>query len=179
MSVKTTVIEKKYKDKATGEWKSTSFNYAKVADRIKEFREECPNGIIETVPNFKDDGVVYFSCRILKDKANTNSGEATGNSFGKVDNDKVFEKLETIAVGRALAMLGYMSSGEVASSEEMEEFNAYRDSKIEDAIFEMGTIETLEELKKYYMSLGNFISDSRIIEAKDKRKAEIAAKESK
>lgn len=151
--------------------------YAQVAERIKAFREENPNGIIETVPNFKEDGQVQFSCRIMKDKANSNSGEATGNSFGKVTGDKSFEKLETIAVGRALAMLGYMASGEIASSDEMEEFMTYREEQLQRAIEGMQQIDSLAELRTYFISLGSFISDSRVIEAKDKRKAEITSKE--
>ena len=105
--------------------------YAKVAERVKQFREDCPNGLIETKPEIREDGQIMFSVRILKDKSDTNSAEGTGHSLGKAVGDKAFEKLETIAVGRALAMLGYMSSGEIASSEEMEEFNAYKNEKIE------------------------------------------------
>ena len=33
-TVKTTAIEKKYKDKKTGEWKSLIINHAKVNDRL-------------------------------------------------------------------------------------------------------------------------------------------------
>jgi len=36
--------------------------------------------------------------------------------------NKDFEKQETIAVGRALAFAGFLSDGEVASYEEMEDF---------------------------------------------------------
>ena len=46
--VKTTTIEKKYKDKKTGEYKSLKIEHAKVKDRLKAFWEENPNGKIET-----------------------------------------------------------------------------------------------------------------------------------
>ena len=75
----------------------------------------------------------------IKDKSNEASAEATGHAFVKVTEktiEKQFEKLETIAVGRALALLGYSADGEIASSEEMEEFLADKESKRQDAIDE-------------------------------------------
>lgn len=144
--------------------------YAQVSERIKQFREDCPNGLIGTKPEIQPDGQIIFSARILKDKSDPNSAEGTGHSLGNAKMDKAFEKLETIAVGRALAMLGYMASGEIASSEEMELFNEYKNEKIEEAIGTMNQAETLEELKTIFMSLGSLMADSRIIEAKDKKK---------
>jgi len=150
-------------------------DYAKVAERVKQFREDCPNGLIDTKPTINPDGSIIFGVRILKDKADTNSGEGTGHSLGKAAGDKDFEKLETIAVGRALAMLGYMASGEIASSEEMEEFEAYKNGKIDEAIGEMIQAETLDKLKTIFTSLGSLMSNSRIIAAKDRRKGELNA----
>jgi hypothetical protein len=100
--------------------------YATVPARIKEFREICPNGDIKTEPVMQNDGSVMFTAYILKDKSDTNSASATGHSIGKLTGDKAFEKLETIAIGRALAILGFMASGDIASSEEMEEFQKHK-----------------------------------------------------
>lgn len=150
--------------------------YAKVVERLKQFREDCPNGLIETKPEFQPDGQILFSARILKDKSDKNSAEGTGHALGNAKGDKAFEKLETIAVGRALAMLGYMASGEIASSEEMEEFNKYKEEKIDEAIGRMKQAETLEELKTIFMSLGSLMANSKIIEAKDARKEELNEK---
>ena len=83
--------------------------YATVPTRIKEFRQDCPNGLIETKPVIEN-GQVLFTARILKDKSNPNSGEAIGHAIGKITADKAFEKIETISIGRALAILGYMAS---------------------------------------------------------------------
>lgn len=81
--------------------------YAQVKDRLKEFRTDCPNGLVETTPTITDTHII-FKARILKDKSDPASAEATGHSMGEVKGDKgkVFEKQETIAVGRALALLG-------------------------------------------------------------------------
>ncbi len=76
--------------------------YAQVADRIKEFRQDCPNGLID--PTYKlEDGQIVFSTRIMKDKAKPESAEATGHAMGKTEGAKACENLETISVGRALA----------------------------------------------------------------------------
>lgn len=173
--VKTTRIEKKYKDKKTGEQKSITIDYAKVVDRINEFREVNPRGLIETTPKMSD-GMVFFKARILKDKSNDNSAEATGHAVAKNDgSEKLFEKLETLAVGRALAMLGYAAGGEVASNEEMEDFYTYRDEKIQDAIDMLNAAKSISELRELFVSLGNLVAEKKIIEAKDKKKAELNA----
>lgn len=139
-------------------------NYAQVKDRIKEFRTDCPNGLIETTPTVSDTQII-FKARILKDKSNPASAEATGHSMGEIGAkdkkgnsiEKIFEKQESIAVGRALALLGYASDGEIASSEEMEEFFEYQEERKAEAIMEVteqiGNCQSLEELKTLWASL--------------------------
>ena len=129
--------------------------YAQVKDRIKEFRTDCPNGLIETTPTITDTQVI-FKARIIKDKSNPASAEATGHSMTDVKGDKAkaFEKQETIAVGRALALLGYASDGEIASSEEMEEFLSQKEllhqEKMEELREQIEAIETVNGLKEFY-----------------------------
>lgn len=151
--------------------------YAKVAERLKAFREACPNGLIETTPNILDDGQIMFSARVLKDKANPQSGEATGHALGKNTGAKAFEKLETIAVGRALALLGYLASGEIASGEEMEEFLAHKEEQHQNAVLlakeQLEEAKTLDELKEVFVSLGTLIGDPEVVAVKDRRKAEL------
>lgn len=148
-------------------------DYAYVADRLKQFREDCPNGLIETTPTLTDNNQIIFSARVLKDKNKPESGEATGHAFNKMGDPKVFEKTETQALGRALALLGYLASGEIASAEEMEDFFAYQQLKIDEAVTSLNDSGTLEELKTTFMSLGSLMAESAVIEAKDKRKAEL------
>lgn len=154
-------------------------DYAQVSERIKQFREECPRGLIETTPVTQEDGNILFKARILKDKKDPNSAEGVGHALGIKKGEKEFEKLETIAVGRALAMLGYMASGEVASSEEMDEFNAYKDQKVEETIGHIKNLDDVESLKHYFLSLGAMMSDERVIKAKDERKAELTKGDAK
>lgn len=147
--------------------------YATVPTRVKEFRQECPNGLIETTPTVQADGQVLFTARILKDKSNPSSGESTGHAIGKLTGDKAFEKLETISVGRALALLGYMASGEIASSEEMEKFYVYRAEKKEEAMATMKAVKSLDELKKVYLNLGSLMGDAEILALKDELKTNL------
>lgn len=131
--------------------------YAQVKDRLQQFRQECPHGLIETAPTIQPDGSLLFKARILKDKGDAASPEATRHAFGKATGEKAFEKLETIAVGRALALLGYAADGEIASSEEMEEFLAHK-SDVENRLLATMTkrlegAKNHEELKTVWASV--------------------------
>lgn len=177
MKTKTTRIEKKYKDKKTGEYKTLTIDYAKVVDRLNEFRSANPRGLIETHPEVIGDRI-FFKARVLKDKADTSSAEATGHAVAKDDgSEKIFEKLETLAVGRALAILGYSAGGEIASAEEMEEFESYKKNKlIEEKLLATEKLEackTLDELKKVFTSLGPIMAEPDIIKLKDSLKEKL------
>jgi len=137
-------------------------DYATVPERLRLFREDCPYGLIVTTPTITDK-TVLFRVRVLKDKSNEHSAEATGHAFGEMKDDKAFEKLETVALGRALANLGYLASGEIASAEEMEEFY---NSRTEKAMRIISSINTLEELKAYYFDNKGKGFDSMITERK-------------
>lgn len=159
---------------------NTGVDYAKVPDRLKQFREENPRASIETKPTFNEDGSVFFSAKIVSDKTDAGSPEATGTAFyNKAELNKVksFEKLETISVGRALALLGYLNNGEVATTEEMDEFNTYKEQKLETAreeiIVQINDCKDLEELKKLFFSLDTMMSDEKIVTAKDIKKLEL------
>lgn len=91
--------------------------YAPVAERVKAFHEDHKDGQIQTENQFNE-GYCIFKATVSFDSRTFN-----GHAFGKVGTEKAFEKLETVAVGRALAMAGYLSGGEIASYDEIEEFN--------------------------------------------------------
>jgi len=116
--------------------------YATVPQRLKAFREANPRASITTKPEFMADGTIVFSATIIQDKGSATSAEATGHSYGKNAEVKAFEKLETVATGRALALLGYLNNGQIATTEEMEEFETYQMDRIIEAI---GVAEKREE----------------------------------
>lgn len=130
--------------------------YSQVKDRLIEFRSANPRASIETKPEIID-GQILFKARIVKDKADECSADATGHAMGKMTGEKAFEKLETIAVGRALALLGYASNGEIASSEEIEEFEEWQKEKAEEREEEwkekINNVSNLVELQKVWSSM--------------------------
>ena len=144
--------------------------YAQVKDRLAQFRADAPNGSIETDTTYNNDGTAILKATIIFDNSDAGSKKATGQSFGKLNGQKAFEKLETIAVGRALAMLGYLSDGEIASSDEMEEFIAYKENQKQEAIAMLKDCKTIDELKEVFMSLGNLMSDPEVIKIKNEIK---------
>lgn len=168
-------------------------DYAKVAERLKEFRSDWKDSKIETDDKKEEDGTVEFKAWIWKDKTELlelmkagvtdvrvlrSSADADGNAKGRIADKKAFEKLQTIAVGRALANLGYLGSGDIASFEEMQEYYEYKEDKqkqaIADAVAAIGKTKTIEELRELFMSLDTLIAEPDVVSAKDKRKAELS-----
>lgn len=120
--------------------------YATVPTRLKAFRESNPRASVETKPTITESGQLIFEARIIVDNKDPNSATSTGHSYGKAsDGDKAFEKLETVAVGRALSLLGYLNNGQVASTEEMEEFADYVEQKYQEAVFDVHAATTRDQ----------------------------------
>jgi hypothetical protein len=145
---KTVVIERVNKN--TG--KVTKFTYAKVAARLAEFHLANDNGSIRTTETFIGQSVVFKT--VLTPNVTNPDRVFTGTAFGKVMDEKSFEKLETIAVGRALAFAGYLADGEIASMEEMAKYEEpviQVDS--ESAIAKLNTAKNLAELQLVWQRL--------------------------
>ena len=96
---------------------TTQIDYAKVSARLAEFHKVHKNGSIRTLEKIIGEQV-FFTATVIPDVKNSDR-YFTGTSNGKLGTQKALEKLETIAVGRALAFAGFLSDGEIASSEEM------------------------------------------------------------
>lgn len=193
--VKTSIIEKKFTNKTTGEEKTISINYAKVVDRLNAFRSDYPRSKILTQSKTVD-GMITFKAFIWKDKdellevlkqgvdkeAIYYTADSEGTAQKEVNkSEKNFEKLETIAVGRALALLGYSVSGEIASTEEMEEFEDYKAQKyqedVDQAIELLNGAATIEDLRKVFVSLERKIREEpTVIVAKNKCKEKLTKK---
>lgn len=148
--------------------------YAKVADRLQEFRKANPRSKISVKFSYNEVGDLTHRAYIWKDKTDfydllksgvnaqdaIESADAEGSSMmsaQKVKAEKGFEKNETIAIGRALAILGYASSGEIASSEEMEEFEDFKKQKAveakEQAISQLAKAKDMKALQEAWISL--------------------------
>lgn len=172
--------------------------YAKVSDRLKVFWEENPNGKIDSERENLENGKIRFIARIWRDstevlelaKAGVNieiirlTANATASADAVKKGDKENEKLETIAIGRALATLGYLASGEVASREEMEEFEEYKKEKAEeavgDAVAELEEAKTLTELKEIWDKLDRKMRlNETVREKKEELKKKLGEKANK
>lgn len=127
--------------------------YSFVPDRLKQFREENPRASIDTAPTYNEDGSVTFKATIIKDQSDEYSAKGTGNarySQAEISKPKAFEKLETISMGRALANIGYLNDGRVATTEEMEDFLDFKSDKYREAI---ETATTVEELMRVFTEM--------------------------
>lgn len=95
--------------------------YVQVDTRVTYFNDTFENGKIETEATFQGEDTVYFKATITPD-AKFPDRKFTGHSFGKIGAEKALEKLETVAVGRALAFMGIGIVDGIASAEEMDKF---------------------------------------------------------
>jgi len=168
-SVKVSKIEKTFTDKKTNEVKKICIDYAKVTDRLEAFRTNHPNSKILTSYKNENNKVVFKAflwrdkTEVIQSLANgiskeliylTADAEATAQKT--ITNDKDFEKLETMAIGRALSNLGYSSTGKIAESM-VSELDQYKDELYQDsvdsAIDRLQNCKTLDELKVNYQAL--------------------------
>lgn len=96
-------------------------NYVQVNERIKGFRELCPDGSICTEIVSLENGVVTMRA-IVSDE----TGRVLGTGFAQeketssyINKTSYIENCETSAVGRALGMLGIGIDASMASAEEV------------------------------------------------------------
>lgn len=94
-------------------------DYVFVNERVAEFHDRFPDGRIVTEMSLVE-GMVCFKALIyrLPDDAEP---AATGHAIDSIDlKQSTFEKVETAAVGRALAFLNFSAKRGIASREEIE-----------------------------------------------------------
>lgn len=142
--------------------------YAPVSARVEQLHKDKDDCSITTDTTFSDGYVII--------KATVSFGNRifTGQSYGQTKGQKAFEKLETTAVGRALAFAGYLAGGEIASYDEMEDYvktTQNASQSLTDALEKLSTATTLEELKTVYTSLTPSLQkDNEVIAKKDELK---------
>lgn len=94
--------------------------YVQVNERVAYFNETYPQGAITSEATFNGD-TVYFKATVFPE-AGFNERFFTGHSFGRINEEKALEKLETVAVGRALAFMSIGIVESIASADEMNKF---------------------------------------------------------
>ena len=98
-------------------------DYATVESRVRAFCSEHPSGQIltEMVKCEDDTGEVIFKAHAVIDGLIRGTGHASEiKGSSNINKTSHVEACETNAIGRALAFTGYMSSGNIASYEEIE-----------------------------------------------------------
>lgn len=104
-------------------------DYVEVKERVKAFNDDFSDGSIKTELIFNSNNIVAFKATVVPDIASPER-YYNGHSFGTVDEVKAFEKLETVAVGRALAFMGYGIVEGIASADEMQRFEQQQASAL-------------------------------------------------
>lgn len=107
--------------------------YVEVFQRVKAFRNVCPNGTIATELVSNENGVCVFKASVMDDEGKL---LATGTAYEKenssfINKTSYIENCETSAVGRALGFLGIGIDTSIASVEEV--VNAMNGQKKEDS----------------------------------------------
>nr|DAX33161.1 MAG TPA: hypothetical protein [Caudoviricetes sp.] len=178
-SVKVSKIEKTFTDKKTNEVKKICIDYAKVTDRLEAFRTNHPNSKILTSYKNENNKVVFKAflwrdkTEVIQSLANgiskeliylTADAEATAQKT--ITNDKDFEKLETMAIGRALSNLGYSSTGNIAEHK-TNGLDKYKDElyqkAVDDVISDLQSCKTLAKLKETYQALNPVLRTDKAI----------------
>jgi hypothetical protein len=177
-----------------------NFDMASAADRILAFWEMYPNGKMQVIRSVDPtDNLKVFDTYIWKDKSTwLDAAKALPAGLDKETIESIllsscdanapakqpegkeakkdFEKLDTISAGRALAKIGFLKDGQVASNEEMEEFNQYKKTKLEEetesALEYLNEAESLEDLAKRWVEIGGDVKKVKeVVEKKDLMKA--------
>lgn len=110
--------------------------YVEVNERIKAFRQLCPQGAIVTEMLSNIDGVCVFRAAIYNDEQ-TIIGTGTAyerEGSSNINKTSYIENCETSAVGRALGMCGFGIDTSIASAEEVSNAIAQQESEIPGAI---------------------------------------------
>ena len=106
------------------------FDYSTVEGRVRAFHSDHENGQIltEIVKTNEDTGEVIFKAHAVVDgviKATSHAMEIKGTT--NINMTSHIECAETSAVGRALAMFGYMQKTQLESFEELENARLQRE----------------------------------------------------
>ena len=107
------------------------FDYSTVEGRVRAFHSDHENGQIltEIVKTNEDTGEVIFKAHAVVDgviKATSHAMEIKGTT--NINMTSHIECAETSAIGRALAMFGYMQKTQLESFEELENARLQREA---------------------------------------------------
>jgi len=91
--------------------------YCQVVERLKYFRENYEDGRIETSYSLTDKGVIFTAKVFVRDVL-----MATGHGYKPMNTEFNLEKVETRAIGRALAIFGIGADASISSYDEVADY---------------------------------------------------------
>jgi len=137
-------------------------DYAPVKERLKAFKEDFPKSKIETSYVFKEWHVIFEA--VIYPKFDEEHTIWNWHSFWKLDKAKSFEKLETIAIGRALWIAWYWADWDIASFDEMSEYLDTNEITELEVFRKKEFKEIAEELNNWWKDFANgWIEDNKEI----------------
>lgn len=143
--------------------------YATVPTRLKAFLEANPRAKI-TTEDLSGADFIKFKTTIKVDQADPESLQADGHAMSVKTGMKEYEKTETISLGRCLGKLGWLNDGQIASTEELEDFYGFRIDNLKKQLKEA---KDLKELTVLFSTL-DASAKSAFTELFSERKKELA-----
>ena len=144
-------MEYKELEKVNAEIKKTDIKgkkYAEVSERILAFRKLNPNGRIVTEIIDKTDNDVTMKATIIDEHMNElATGYASEVKKGLVNSISMLENCETSAIGRALGFCGFGIDSGIASGQDMEKVEQYKQKNKKEEIYTNMYISYDEALK--------------------------------
>ena len=138
--------------------------YAEVSERILAFRKLNPNGKIITEIVEKTENDVTIKATIYdEDKEELATGYASEVKKGLVNSVSMLENCETSAIGRALGFCGFGIDNGIASGQDMEKVEQYKQKNKKEEIYTNMFISYDEAVKIVKSSINDLCRKQGII----------------
>lgn len=138
--------------------------YAEVSERILAFRKLNPNGRIKTEIIDKTDNDVTIKATIIDENMNElATGYASEVKKGLVNSISMLENCETSAIGRALGFCGFGIDSGIASGQDMEKVEQYKQKNKKEEIYNNMFISYDEALKMVKASINDLCRKQGIV----------------
>jgi len=122
--------------------------YVGVHTRVQKFHDKYKNGQITTDFTTVWD-IISFKATVILDVDAKNPRCFTWSSLWDITKEKAFEKLETVAVGRALAFAWFDIKDWIASWDEMDRFNKNKWRDLWEIIDDIKKEKDLDKLMEF------------------------------
>lgn len=103
-------------------------SYVKVNTRLQEFWAKYPEGRVETHWSTYDNKLTV-QAKLFRKQEDVSAASTAHAFLEDLTGEKVGEYTETVAVGRALALMGFSVEKSIASSEEMTKWHETQQAK--------------------------------------------------